>query len=451
MASPHRVPTRAPHDGPDNRQFGAQLRRLRRELGLSQAELGGDRFTGSYISHLESGRRTPSQEVTTFLAARLGVSPVELGLGQLQSSVAVRLPESESDLAALEHLLGAERAWHDQEWHLASRLAGRAAAVAAAAKNQVRHWEARFVLAQAQLSEGDYEAVCMTARELVDDPLSAKSAALKAQSLSLMSVASRAAGRLTEAISWGARAVEAAHGASLMLQAEAAMALISARSETGDKGPELQRLCTWLEEIGQDIESGYAKGLIAWALGTAAFRANDTAAGILQHEEALKYIKPQRDLRMWARLHKSIANRRLESGVMIGVAESIESAREGLRLAGNASDLLELHLVEAKQALATGKLDVAEGLVLHCLADEVLHQADHLAGEAEALHGDVCAAQGRFDDAVAAWARSATRFEAAGAFGAASVSWRKATSEPGRSSPTVKSKLSNTLTDCTRV
>lgn len=425
MANPQLVPI--PRSNTHvRRSFGAKLRQLRRAQGLSQAELGGDRFSGSYISHLESGRRAPSDEVTTFLSERLGVSVFELGLGDLQvrANRGDRPPASE--LAALEHLLIAERAWHDQEWRLASRSAGRAAAVAAAANNEVRFWEARFVLAQAQLAEGEYEAVCTVVRELVDHPLSSESHALKSQALSLMSVASRAAGRLTEAISWAARAVEAAHNTPPMLQAEAVMALISARSETGDKGPELAHLCSWLAELEQEIESGYARGLISWALGTAAFRANNIAEGIARHEEALKYIKPQRDLRMWGRLHKSIANRRLESGVQEGVEASLECAREGIRLAGNTSDLLELHLVEAKLMFVTGELEQADQLVRHCLADDVVQQTDHLAGEAESLHGDVCHALGHRDDAVAAWTRSATRFEAAGAFGAASTSWHKA-------------------------
>ena len=42
-------------------EFGARLREHRRSRGLSQCDLGGDRFTGSYISHLESGRRTANQ------------------------------------------------------------------------------------------------------------------------------------------------------------------------------------------------------------------------------------------------------------------------------------------------------------------------------------------------------------------------------------------------------
>lgn len=399
--------------------FGIRLRQLRRERGLSQSELGGEQFSGSYISHLESGRREPTMAVTTFLSSRLGISSFDM-----PSGVAVAAGStSASDLETLEHLLAAERAWHDQEWRLASRKARTAAQLAASSGNTERAWEARFVLAQALFADGEYQAVCSLARDLVEDHVAALSASLKSQALSLMSVSSRASGQLTEAISWGARAVEASRGTATMLQAEAVMALIGARSESGDRGPELVGLCDWLEVLAKDVESGYSRGLIRWTLGTAAFQRGDVPTGIGHLEEALEHIKPQRDLRMWARLHKAIANNRIEAGLVEGVDSSFEFAHEGLRLVGNPSDLLELHLVEAKIAERNGDHSRAEGLVRLCLDDDVLQQADHLAGEGERLLGRVCLAQGKKQEAREAFARSATRFESAGAFGQASTSW----------------------------
>jgi transcriptional regulator with XRE-family HTH domain len=58
--------------------FGERLRQLRREAGLSQAELAGDDLSASYISLLESGKRAPSGEVVQQLAARLGCSSTHL-------------------------------------------------------------------------------------------------------------------------------------------------------------------------------------------------------------------------------------------------------------------------------------------------------------------------------------------------------------------------------------
>ncbi|MFG3056635.1 helix-turn-helix domain-containing protein [Kitasatospora sp. NPDC048239] len=59
-------------------RLGAGIRRLRRAAGLSQTDLAGPDFSPSYISLLESGRRTPSPDVLVRLAARLGCEPEHL-------------------------------------------------------------------------------------------------------------------------------------------------------------------------------------------------------------------------------------------------------------------------------------------------------------------------------------------------------------------------------------
>ena len=62
----------------DGEAFGPRLRRLRLAAGLSQADLAGGQVSASYVSLLESGRRTPTPTVLAHLAARLGVTTDEL-------------------------------------------------------------------------------------------------------------------------------------------------------------------------------------------------------------------------------------------------------------------------------------------------------------------------------------------------------------------------------------
>jgi transcriptional regulator with XRE-family HTH domain len=60
-------------------RFGATLRRLRTERGLSQeklAELSGLHWT--YVSSVERGQRNISLENITYLAKALGVTPADL-------------------------------------------------------------------------------------------------------------------------------------------------------------------------------------------------------------------------------------------------------------------------------------------------------------------------------------------------------------------------------------
>src|SRR5215467_816536 len=61
--------------------LGQRLRTLRIERGLSQQDLAGDLVSPSYISLIESGRRSPEREVLDGLARRLGCSPLYLETG----------------------------------------------------------------------------------------------------------------------------------------------------------------------------------------------------------------------------------------------------------------------------------------------------------------------------------------------------------------------------------
>jgi len=63
------------------RDFGSRLAQRRRAAKLSQSELAGDDLSPSYISLLESGKRQPSSEVVSLLAARLSCSPSMLLTG----------------------------------------------------------------------------------------------------------------------------------------------------------------------------------------------------------------------------------------------------------------------------------------------------------------------------------------------------------------------------------
>jgi tetratricopeptide (TPR) repeat protein/DNA-binding XRE family transcriptional regulator len=65
--------------------FGRRLRGLRRERGLSQAQLGGHDLSVSYVSLLETGRREPTPKVLSALARTLEVDEHELlGTGPSQ-------------------------------------------------------------------------------------------------------------------------------------------------------------------------------------------------------------------------------------------------------------------------------------------------------------------------------------------------------------------------------
>lgn len=62
--------------------FSDRLRALRLAAGLSQKDLAGETLTAGYISLLEAGKRSPSDEVVQWLARRLGCSVTMLITGE---------------------------------------------------------------------------------------------------------------------------------------------------------------------------------------------------------------------------------------------------------------------------------------------------------------------------------------------------------------------------------
>src|SRR6478672_4307460 len=76
---------------------GERFRDLRTRTGLSKTALAKGRYTVSYVSQIESGKRTPSPDAMAFFATRLGVSPRFLATGVpdgMEDALRYRLEES---------------------------------------------------------------------------------------------------------------------------------------------------------------------------------------------------------------------------------------------------------------------------------------------------------------------------------------------------------------------
>lgn len=68
---------------PRRETIGARIKRLRVAAGLSQRELadGLEKCSYAFVSRIESDLRHPSDRTIRQLAARLGVTPLELETG----------------------------------------------------------------------------------------------------------------------------------------------------------------------------------------------------------------------------------------------------------------------------------------------------------------------------------------------------------------------------------
>lgn len=403
-------------------EFGARLRETRKRLGLSQSELGGDRYSGSYISHLESGRRAASAEVIEFLAGRLGVEVEELGMVAAPPTAL----ESVEDFQALEMLLVADRAWHDRDWGIAGELALRAAASALQAGHAERHWQALYLRAQAALAEGDFTDAIHFAEQLATHQVAVASPTLRARALCLSATAHRAGDELPMALVHAGQAVELAHDAPPIVLADALMCLVSAVLESGRPTAESDRLCRRLEDVSLHVESSHARGVIYWTLGTASFKSGNVSKGLEMHDSALQLLSPRRDLRLWLRLNMSAAGCRLSAGITEGVKELLDAANGGLMLIGNPFDIFELRHAEAKLELLEGRPLEARKLVKTLIADPALRSAVATNGRAEELLADIELDLGEKDLARSAFIRAASLYGIQEQFRQASLCWQRA-------------------------
>ncbi len=406
-------------------QFGALLREARKRKGLSQSDLGGDKYSGSYISHLESGRRTATPEVIDFLSRRLGVSPLEWGVSPAAD------PERLVRGDAIEDLLVAERAWSEHDWAAAIKHSTQAAAIAEAAGDSGRHYEALYVLAQTKFSSGDFLGAAALGEQLAEHEVSHRFAVARAQALSLASISHRASDHLGWAVAFGARAVEAASAAPPIILAEALMALVSAMSEAGHSPSESKPYLDRLTELAPRLNSDHSRGMIAWTAGTAAFFAGDMQAGLAHFEVAKRLLDARRDLRLWLRFHSIAARWRLNSGILDGVDELLQVAAVGLEILGNSHDVVELRQVQAKRALFVGEPAEAAMLMSRVLNDPVLGGPTISRGESEEILAEALWALGKVEAARERFRAAAGSYEDEGRLKASVAAWRRSLVEEG--------------------
>ena len=81
--------------------LATRLRDLRTRAGLTKTALAKPRYTVSYVSQIEAGRRTPSAEALSFFANQLGVTPRFLSTGipdGVEDEVRFRIEEAREAL-----------------------------------------------------------------------------------------------------------------------------------------------------------------------------------------------------------------------------------------------------------------------------------------------------------------------------------------------------------------
>lgn len=395
--------------------FGERLKAARKSAGLSQAELAGNRCSVSYVSHLESGRRTPTPEIIRHFETTLGLEVGSLG-GVSDFSGASRRKAGEAEAVAL--YSEAVLAWRQGAFGLALEQVQEA-------RSQVPHAhrsDLALLLAalavEVQIDLGRYEDALSEARSYLEAARAAGSPLLEARALILASKAARVRGDLDAARSWAAEAVRVCEPGDLSVSVKVPALIAAISAGHGDAARYVEQLEASV--VGLDDET-HARGLAEWVLGTMWLRAGDVEASIAAHERANRCLSPTADFRNWARFPRAVAEERLDAGSDQGVAELLDEAGRRIELLNSADEMAALALVRARLACSRKHEDEALAEVAAALGEGDVPAATQarLYLLAARIHGQ----RGDGERSTAMALRSARLFTEAGNVAQARSAW----------------------------
>ncbi|MDQ0620360.1 helix-turn-helix domain-containing protein [Arthrobacter globiformis] len=389
--------------------FGEKLRAERLERGLTQAELGRDLYSPSYISLLETGRREPTADVIEELARRLELAPKALEAWSQPISVS----DAEYVLAGLY----ARQAWDLRDYGLAAEHAANAARIALDGKNTSAWWNMTYMQAECLMKQGQLKECQKIMEHLSEHPMATESAGLGVRARQMLAALCHGQGQLGTAVEHAEKAVELCaqlpKGSTLIIGA--LRALIGALAESG-RLDEAWKYCQDMNEQMDEHSMSQLAGEVAWVIGNVAFMRHDYPEGIKHHERAAKLLSPANDIELWARFNKASAAVRLSSGIVEPeTLSAIERAELALSIVGgNKTDQLEVAFIRARWLYLTGDI-VAAVQKLRDIHAERMDLAKHTAGEVSLLLGKSLKAAGEGDEALVHLQEAQKEFSAAGA------------------------------------
>jgi transcriptional regulator with XRE-family HTH domain len=389
--------------------FGEKLRAERLERGLTQAELGRDLYSPSYISLLETGRREPTAEVIDELARRLELAPKALE----EWSQPITVSDAEYVLAGLY----ARQAWDLRDYPLAEKHAATAARIALEGKNTSAWWNMTYMQAECLINEANWQEAQKIMERLLEHPMAKESVGLAVRARQMLAGIFQGQGQLSVAVDHALEAVKLSSqlpkGSTLIINAH--NALIGALAESG-RLDDAWTYCLAMNDQVDEHSMAQLAGEVAWVIGNVAFMRHDYPEGIKHHERAAKLLSPANDIELWARFNKASAAVRLSSGIVEPeTLASIERAELALSIVGgNKSDQLEVAFIRARWLYLTGDI-VAATQKLREIQAESDALAKHTAGEVSLLLGKSLKAAGESEEALVYLREAQKDFSSAGA------------------------------------
>ena len=333
---------------------GSRLRRLRRDRGLSQTDLAGDRFTASYVSHLERGRRRISPEALEYFAERLGVEAAALG----EVADAGRAPSALVTSALVESEAAVRRGDHQRVVEIAMGSGG--------GVDRDEHPELWWVLqhrrVEAHLEQREFGPALSACRDLMRSPVTSAEPSLHLRVLAQHARGALAVGRLEEAVGSARRAVAASRDQTLEHQLLALHTLITVAAEHDDE----QVLAQAQELLDAVVLPKQPPATVAEAytsLGRAWIGRGRVRSGCRCLDRAAVLMRGRVDLAEWSRFCRESATLRMGVGALDGLAALVKELTVSANRAGTAEDRGEALLVAARFAVLAGERAEAERLL----------------------------------------------------------------------------------------
>lgn len=393
--------------------FGSRLRQARREAGMSQKELGGDRCSTSYVSHVESGKRMPTLDLIAYFEGRLNLPPGSLGQVQVGPTVARRRRANTNAIQVLETLMRYRREGRHAD-------AKRFAETLPAHLTPDMDWLIARQRVEIAIDGGLYHEAASLTQELIAIAEGEDSPGLLMIAETLSAIAWRVVGDTARARRSAQRAADLAATYPEFNIEERAEAFIAALAAGGDAAA---NAAAALEEMLTDLPDGATRANTLWALGTYAFQSNSPHSGMELHDRAAELFSPERDLRSWVRFPRASAEARLRSGFGAGVEELLAQARERHKVRRNVEEGVALTLTEAAYASHCGDNARAESM----LANVDLSSPEitaRIRGSVQERIAALLSERGEVAEARAAALEAAASFTEAGDLEDAQQAWK---------------------------
>jgi tetratricopeptide (TPR) repeat protein len=424
--------------------FATRLVALRRARGLKQTELAGQTISASYVSLLEAGKRPPTADVVTILAARLdttadyllhGTDPEaasRLGLTLTYAELALRNGEAADALSQLDEALEAAQ-------HAPEDLRFRARGVRARALEGVNRLDEAIVEMESLRTLAAGSRMAEEELQLAVDLARCYQSAGDVNAS--LDVAHAAMARVNELGLSGSE-----------VHAQLASTVVGAYYVRGDLTKAGIAAREALDAVDNQDSSPRARGSVLWNASLVAEARGDVDGALVQAERALALFADSDDQRSIARLRVAYGWLLLRS-TPPQPAEArtvLSTAHRALQDVGTVADLAGCETELAVAALMLGDTDEALTLVdearrrhgdavtLDAAGTQLIHGRVLLAmrrkARAEKQYRAAAATLGQLDvtrQAASAWRELADAYTQLGLFEDAALAYQQALSEVG--------------------